>query len=826
MPLRCVLNSSLRSYLSLLGLALGIAWVAAYPQNIIHINATKPAPRPHPVEARLGNSKAPDGQTLTVNSQYLVLNGTPWLPVMGEFHYSRVPESQWESEILKMKAAGVEIVSTYVIWIHHEEVEGQFDWTGRRDLRHFVELCAKHGMYVYPRIGPWAHAETRNGGLPDWVVRSSAVRTNNPVYLAEVRSFYNQIGQQLKGLLWKDGGPVIGIQLENEYHGSGPGSGNAHIRELKRLAVDAGLDVPLYSVTGWDGATIPLDQVLPVYGGYAASPWVRKPGNLPPSDIFAFRFQNRAAGSMGALGAHGQNGASTYRGTPFLTAELGAGNEVTYYRRPVISTDDVAALAPVLLGSGANLLGYYMFQGGRNPNGQRTTLQESQRTGYPTDVPVKSYDFQAPLSEFGRERESFRRLKLVDYFLQDEGSLLAPMAVAEPKEKPASSSDLSVARVSARFSGDRAFLFFNNYVRGAHMPARETFQIRLRLPSGGLRVPEKPITLPSDSYGIWPVNFDLSGHRLIYSTAQLLMRFHRNGEEDYFFFTIPGIAPEFAFPRTVQVETADPASTSKSSDVQYLQFKADRAVQQFLLNSGRRKVRVILLSREAAEQLWKIDGANALLMTSAQFWSDNGSVHLESDGNPEFSFQVFGNAMPVRGTALQHSGDGLFEKYSAHLPKVDLPLHLESVSKASPRRVQMNRGITVAPDDSDFHHAAAWSIQVPTNWPPQLSNLFLRVQYRGDVARLYAGSELLDDNFWNGTPWNIGLVQWRAKIHNGNSKLLILPAPKDAEIGNAGYGNEAGRQQSTIDAATLIPQYQLAIQMRAQTPGIRSAGLR
>ena len=404
--------------------------------NQVFVDASTPAAPPQPVEAALGTSTSANGKRLTVNSQYLLLNNKPWLPVVGEFHYSRMPEAQWEEEILKMKAAGVEIIATYVIWIHHEEIEGQFDWSGQRDLRRVVQLCGKHGMYVYPRIGPWAHGEVRNGGLPDWVLKRSAVRRNDPTYLSKVKTLYDQIGAQLHGLLWKDNGPVIGIQLENEYRGSGPGSGSEHIRRLKQLALEAGLDVPLYTVTGWDGAAIPLDQVLQVYGGYPDAPWIRRPGKLPIDEVFAFRFANRAAGSMGVIGSSGQNDAAAYRGTPFLTAEIGGGMQDTYYRRPLIYPDDIAALGPVMLGSGANLLGYSMFQGGRNPDGKLTTLQESQRTGYPTDVPVKSYDFQAPLSEFGEERESFRRIKLVNYFLNDFGAMLAPMRVAAPAVLP------------------------------------------------------------------------------------------------------------------------------------------------------------------------------------------------------------------------------------------------------------------------------------------------------------------------------------------------------------------------------------------------------
>ena len=173
---------------------------------------------------------------LSVNSRYLLRDGVPWFPVMGEFQYSRYPEAEWEDEILKMKAGGVQIVSTYVFWIHHEEIEGQFDWTGQRNLRRFVELCAKHGLYVWARIGPWDHGECRNGGFPDWLIKQCPTRQIDPVYLGYVKRFYAQIGLQVKGLFWKDGGPIIGIQLENEYSARGPGKGADYILALRRLA--------------------------------------------------------------------------------------------------------------------------------------------------------------------------------------------------------------------------------------------------------------------------------------------------------------------------------------------------------------------------------------------------------------------------------------------------------------------------------------------------------------------------------------------------------------------------------------------------------------
>jgi len=107
----------------------------------------------------------------------------------------------------------------------------------------------------------------------------------------------------------------------------------------------------------------------------------------------------------------------------------------------------------VKLGSGVTLYGYYMFHGGTNPDGKRTTLQESQATGYPNDLPVKSYDYQAPFGEFGQMNPSLRDLKTFHLFLDDFGSSLATMTAYFPDRMPASKSDTATPRVAARFRG-------------------------------------------------------------------------------------------------------------------------------------------------------------------------------------------------------------------------------------------------------------------------------------------------------------------------------------------------------------------------------------
>ena len=98
---------------------------------------------------------------------YLIKNGKPWFPVMGEMHYSRYRKEWWEESLRKIKAGGVSVVSAYVIWIHHEEEENVFDFEGCRDIGTFVRLCRKVGLSVFLRIGPFVHGEVRNGGFPD-----------------------------------------------------------------------------------------------------------------------------------------------------------------------------------------------------------------------------------------------------------------------------------------------------------------------------------------------------------------------------------------------------------------------------------------------------------------------------------------------------------------------------------------------------------------------------------------------------------------------------------------------------------------------------------
>ena len=157
------------------------------------------------------------GAPVTWDGNSLMVDGRRVVPVMGEIHYSRVPENEWADEVRKMKAGGVTIIANYVFWNHVEEHQGIFDWSGQRSLRRFLEVCKQEGLPVCLRIGPFCHGEARCGGIPDWVVNSGCkLRSEDPQFLAYVEALYRQIFTQVQGLQWKDGGPVLACQFDNE----------------------------------------------------------------------------------------------------------------------------------------------------------------------------------------------------------------------------------------------------------------------------------------------------------------------------------------------------------------------------------------------------------------------------------------------------------------------------------------------------------------------------------------------------------------------------------------------------------------------------------
>jgi hypothetical protein len=802
--------------------------------NPVVIDATRKSPQPAPLPFSVGG-QSPDGHVLSANSRYLTRNGKPWFPVMGEFQYSRYPEADWEMEIQKMKAGGIQVISTYVFWIHHEEVEGQFDWAGPRNLRRFIDLCSKNDLYVWIRIGPWDHGEVRNGGIPDWMIQKAPTRENDPVYLEAVGRFFNEIGKQVQDLFWKDGGPIIGIQIENEYSARGPGKGADHLFKLRELAREAGLDAPFYSVTGWDNAVIPPRDFLPVFGGYADGFWWRSLQDLPPNPNYFFttiRCQENVGDDLRSTRPDIDALELPY---PYLTAEMGAGMELSYHRRPLLSPSDTAAMEVVKLGSGVAMYGYYMFHGGTNPEGKKTTMQESQATGYPNDLPVKSYDFQSPIGEFGQINPSFGVLKTLNLFLGDFGASLAPMTSYFPTRMPQSKRDTQTPRVAARLQDDHGFIFLNNYERTYRLPEDRNFQIKLELASGTVDIPRAPLTVPSGAYVIWPVNLAVGGTRLRFATAQLLCKL--DDPNTLVFFAWPGISPEFAFEEKGGTSIEIPQGPGQRGKVQIVRERGVAYVDgiepgtQVAIWLHQRKgpdINIVVLSREEALNTWKakVGGREQLILSPAELYLDHDDLHILTDEvlNEEASRVTVGLfPAPERAVAgfVRDGEDGIFQRYTARTQPIHISVQVQKTHDAgvdpAPRmgKEMMGAKVALAPDDSAFEVAARWSIHVPCV-EPAAGKMFLRITYEGDVARFYADGKLLTDNFYNGTPWLIGLDRVPCREWD-RLELKILPLRNQSPIylpKGARPAASANGQVVNLKEVQVVPEYETVLDLK------------
>lgn len=617
----------------------------------------------------------------------LIVDGKRVVPAMGEVHYSRIPADEWEAEVKKMKEGGVTIIATYVFWNHVEEQEGIFRWDGQRNLRRFIEVCQQEQLPVVLRLGPFCHGEVRNGGIPDWVfTKGCKTRDENPVFLSFVERLYRQIFTQLQGLQWKDGGPVMAAQFDNEYRGHG-----SYLMALKRIAQKIGFDLPFYTRTGWPelATPVPFGEMLPLYGDYADGFWERSIEETAGNYYKAFNFKAFRSSTAIATEQLGEQKERLNKGDeqyPYFTCELGGGMMTAYHRRPYIYPEDAYSMAVVKLGSGSNLLGYYMYHGGTNPEGL-TYLNETQRTvatNY-NDLPVKTYDFQAPLNEFGQKNPQYYLLRKLHLFMQDWGDVLAPMEAGFPCSQDIAKGDDSFLRWSYRAKDGSGFIFINNYERLQNLSAKKN----VKLEACGVKLPQ--LTIPAGTICIFPVNIE----GIKYATAQLVAK--RDGK--VYLEQIKGI------PTTLAIG---------------------------------HKVLKNLKPKGPETPVYK----NYYLLTSEQA----GRLFLEE---------------------------------AAHLDiAINAPIINKVKEAGALRTITMGvNKVAEEPVDKDFEQAAVYTIDLPE---VSGEGRLLNIEYRGDVARLYADGQLIDDNFYNGRPFQYAL--WRLPKECKQLELRILPLQKDMPV--------------------------------------------
>jgi beta-galactosidase len=199
-------------------------------------------------------SPSPTGQhILRANGDHFELDGKPFQIISGAIHSARVPRAYWRDRLRKARAMGLNTVETYVFWNVYEREPGQFDFSGQNDIAEFVREAQQEGLFVILRPGPYACAEWDFGGYPAWLLRDPTmeVRTSNPAFMAAASRWLHRLGQELTSLQSGNGGPIIAVQVENEYGSFG--SDHNYMEQIHQLLLDSGFDrAMLYTADGAD----------------------------------------------------------------------------------------------------------------------------------------------------------------------------------------------------------------------------------------------------------------------------------------------------------------------------------------------------------------------------------------------------------------------------------------------------------------------------------------------------------------------------------------------------------------------------------------------
>ncbi|MFJ6794937.1 beta-galactosidase family protein [Streptomyces sp. NPDC091268] len=317
---------------------------------------------------------------LTYADGAFLRDGRPYRVLSGSLHYFRVHPEQWEDRLQRLAALGLNTVDTYVPWNFHEQAPGDIRFDGWRDLDRFVRLARRTGLDVIVRPGPYICAEWDNGGLPAWLtgIPGMRLRTSHPPFLEAVGRWFDELIPRIAALQAARGGPVVAVQIENEY--GSYGDDHAYVRRIRDALIARGITELLYTA---DGPT----------------PLMLDAGTVP-GELAAATFGSRPDGAAALLRSRRPD-------EPFFCAEFWNGwfdhwGEAHHVRSAASAAESVAGI----LDAGGSV-SLYMAHGGTNFGLWAGANHDGDRL-QPT---VTSYDSDAPIAEHGALTPKFHALR-------------------------------------------------------------------------------------------------------------------------------------------------------------------------------------------------------------------------------------------------------------------------------------------------------------------------------------------------------------------------------------------------------------------------------
>lgn len=755
----------------------------------------------------------PEGEKLSFTNYYMEKNGKPFFGICGEFHYSRYDADFWEDEIIKMKMNGVNIISTYIFWNFHEEIQGEWDWSGNKNLKKFIELCGKHNLYVIIRIGPFDHGEVRNGGIPDWIFgRPFDIRSNDEGYLKYTKALYLEISKQVDGLLYKEGGPVIGTQLENEHNHSAATwaqtvgvsdnwlisgkDGEDHLRKLKEIALDVGIDTPIYTCTGWGGASTPVEEMLPLWGGYAFWPWIYYengddvPSEHPATPEYIFRDKH----NNGIPKSYNFEPKYTPEDYPYACCEMGGGMLQFYKYRFEFPYISVPAMTGIKTAEGCNFIGYYMFHGGSNPKGKTIPFMNDMAT------PKISYDFNAAIGEYGQVRESYKRIKLQHYFFSTFEEDFCITKTSLPQNAwDMDPYDTESLRYAVRSRNGSGYLFINNYQDHVENHDLDDFSISLDLENEQINIPESgDLHIGKDSFCMLPFNFDFGEVRLKYSTTQLITKIESEGKSYYFFFVPRGMMGEYCFvSENIKDMKVDSISVEIQQDLTTLQVdNSSTSLIEIRDRKGNETV-ICTIADEISLDFWKSDiwGRERVVISNANLLVSDDQIKVEATGVHDVEMSFFPdleNTPSVSGAKFINREEGnLFTIYSFELSHEEICFDMKKISDSKS---------VLKFSEKTFSGA---------------KEILLQINYTGDIGYAFIDGELINDNFCNDTTWDIGLMSFKEKLIDKGMYIYISPLLEGASVDSkstmAGWGQKSDKEIAEIQSIEAVPVYEMIL---------------